>query len=69
MFRGGLLPTFSYANKHTGLIRPARLRAIGFVFVVFRGVLCRRVNENQTTKPHEPGITNPVNEFKHVIAF
>src|SRR5437763_9245365 len=30
---------------------------IGLVFVLFRGVLCKRINENQTTKSHKPEIT------------
>src|SRR5438045_1594559 len=30
---------------------------IGLVFVLFRRVLCKRINENQTTKSHKPEIT------------
>ena|SRR2546421_6788322 len=30
---------------------------ISLVFVLFRGVLCKRINENQTTKSHKPEIT------------
>ena len=30
---------------------------IGFVFVFIRGLLCRWIDGEQTTKSHEPGIT------------
>jgi len=67
-FRGGLLPAFLMLITYwtDPICSPSR---DWFCVRDFSWGALQRINENQTTKSHEPGITNPVNAFKHVIAF